>query len=161
MQREKNMRTRAGKDHKRQQHRQPGMALGAALCAVGPMTSALAAAPAPQVLDASSGRSGRQGSTCNNWCGMPQVQEVRPMQCGVLWFVHISKNGGSTAWDYLKKNAAPNGWKTADFGAQAYALGGPKRWRWNRTRGRRSDRASQAHFRDARGWDSRVSCRSR
>ena len=105
------------------------------MCAVGPMTSALAAAPAPQVLDASSGRSGRQGSTCNNWCGMPQVQEVRPMQCGVLWFVHISKNGGSTAWDYLKKNAAPNGWKTADFGAQAYALGGPKRWRWNESDG--------------------------
>merc|ERR1719364_466161 len=33
------------------------------------------------------------------------------MQCGVLWFVHIPKNGGSTTWDYLKRNAAANHWK--------------------------------------------------
>ena len=100
-----------------------------------PMASAVAMVPMPQALEAGGGLAGHQGGVCKNWCGLPQAQDLRPMQCGVLWFVHISKNGGSTTWDYLKRNAAVNSWKTAEIGAPAYALGGPKQWRWNESDG--------------------------
>ena len=89
-----------------------------------PWASAVAMAPMPQALDAGGDVAGHQGGTCKNWCGVPKAQDVRPMQCGVLWFVHIPKNGGSTTWDYLKRNAAANHWKTAEIGAPAFALGG-------------------------------------
>ena len=101
-----------------------------------PAASAVAMAPLlPQALDAGGSGAGRQGGVCKNWCGLPKAQDVRPMQCGVLWFVHISKNGGSTTWDYLKRNAASNHWKTAEIGAPAFALGGPKQWKWNESDG--------------------------
>ena len=108
--------------------------LGAALYAL-PGASAVAMAPMPQALDAGGDVAGHQGGTCKNWCGVPKAQDVRPMQCGVLWFVHIPKNGGSTTWDYLKRNAAANHWKTAEIGAPAFALGGPKQWKWNESDG--------------------------
>ena len=108
--------------------------LGAHLCAL-PGASAVAMAPMPQALDAGGDVAGHQGGTCKNWCGVPKAQDVRPMQCGVLWFVHIPKNGGSTTWDYLKRNAAANHWKTAEIGAPAFALGGPKQWKWNESDG--------------------------
>jgi hypothetical protein len=100
-----------------------------------PAASAVAMAPLPQALDAGGAVAGHQGGVCKNWCGLPKAQDVRPMQCGVLWFVHISKNGGSTTWDYLKRNAAVNHWKTAEIGAPAFALGGPKQWKWNESDG--------------------------
>jgi hypothetical protein len=100
-----------------------------------PGASAVAMAPMPQALDAGGDVAGHQGGACKNWCGVPKAQDVRPMQCGVLWFVHIPKNGGSTTWDYLKRNAAANHWKTAEIGAPAFALGGPKQWKWNESDG--------------------------
>lgn len=35
---------------------------------------------------------------------------MEPMGCGVLWFVHIGKTGGSTATDYMRDHAPGGGW---------------------------------------------------
>ena len=123
-----------------------------------PAASAVALSPLPQALDAGGGVAGHQGGVCKNWCGLPKAQDVRPMQCGVLWFVHISKNGGSTTWDYLKRNAAVNNWKTAEIGAPAFALGGPKQWKWNESDGWR-DAQLEMHQKEPKlivHWNARV-----
>jgi hypothetical protein len=34
------------------------------------------------------------------------------MRCGVLWFVHVPKTGGSTVSDWLRRHSLANGWGT-------------------------------------------------
>ena len=45
----------------------------------------------------------RQDVSCASWAGMPA--KVEPMQCGVLWFLHIAKTGGRDIITQLKGQA--------------------------------------------------------
>ena len=54
------------------------------------------------------------------WCGVgPRAQSLlaaaQPLRCGVLWFVHIGKTGGSTVADSLKAASGPARWDFVNF----------------------------------------------
>ena len=58
------------------------------------------------------------------WCGVnPRVQPLlataRPLRCGVLWFVHIGKTGGSTVDEFMKLASGHTKWDFVDFWGKA------------------------------------------
>ena len=77
---------------------------------------------------------------CKAWCGMPDTPT--PMKCGVLWFLHVPKTGGSTMASYFKQRARNHklhGWKFVDMWQDSSTIedarpGGPIYWGgWNKT----------------------------
>ena len=73
---------------------------------------------------------------CKAWCGMPD--KPKPMKCGVFWFLHVPKTGGTTLMSYFKQQAPRYGWKYADMWQMKVekedARPGPIHWgSWNKT----------------------------
>ena len=73
---------------------------------------------------------------CKAWCGMPD--KPKPMKCGVFWFLHVPKTGGTTLMSYFKQQAPLHGWKYADMWQMKVekddAQPGPIHWgSWNKT----------------------------
>jgi len=73
---------------------------------------------------------------CREWCGMPERPE--PMQCGVFWFLHVPKTGGTTLMKYFHANAEAQGWTYADMWKMKLnpneVGSGPLHWAtWNQT----------------------------
>jgi len=79
---------------------------------------------------------GYDDTPCKAWCGLPDKPE--PMKCGVFWFLHVPKTGGTTLMSYFKKSAEANGWKYADMWQMQVkpedSKPGPIHWgKWNMT----------------------------
>lgn len=58
------------------------------------------------------------------WCGVgprmqPLLAAARPLRCGVLWFLHIGKTGGSTVANFLKASQDTAGWQFVEFWGKA------------------------------------------
>jgi len=74
---------------------------------------------------------------CKAWCGMPD--RPKPMKCGVFWFLHVPKTGGTTLMSYFKQQSALHGWKYADMWQmqvkpEDVPKAGPIHWgKWNMT----------------------------
>lgn len=72
--------------------------------------------------DAEAPEGGADAGVCGQWCGVPgraalrlQKREVkRGGQCGLLWFTHPPRTGGTTVWNILKRKAMGNHWKYHD-----------------------------------------------
>jgi len=48
---------------------------------------------------------------CTAWAGLPNTfSEPMPHGCGVFWFLHIGKTGGTTVTDHLRAKASATGW---------------------------------------------------
>ena len=52
-----------------------------------------------------------------HWTGLPKTDEDAepPMQCGVMWFLHIPKTGGTTMHRHFSANAKAQGWAYANM----------------------------------------------
>ena len=75
-------------------------------------------------------------SPCKEWCGLPE--KTTPMKCGIFWFLHVPKTGGTTLMSYFNTHAAEQGWTYADMWNMAPKAGdaatGPIHWAtWNKT----------------------------
>eukprot|EP00316_Scyphosphaera_apsteinii_P011295 CAMPEP_0119302982 /NCGR_PEP_ID=MMETSP1333-20130426/4491_1 /TAXON_ID=418940 /ORGANISM="Scyphosphaera apsteinii, Strain RCC1455" /LENGTH=764 /DNA_ID=CAMNT_0007305525 /DNA_START=61 /DNA_END=2355 /DNA_ORIENTATION=+ len=42
---------------------------------------------------------------CTGWSGLRSPIEVQPMGCGLVWFLHIGKAGGTTVTSYMREQA--------------------------------------------------------
>ena len=70
------------------------------------------------------------------WTGVPKTdQEAEPpMQCGVMWFLHIPKTGGTTMHRHFSANARAQGWTYANM----WKLDVPEPERYPSTNGTRT-----------------------
>ena len=64
---------------------------------------------------------GQKGSERIKWCGLPQPSAAQKngahassSKCGLLWFTHIPKTGGSSVRMWLEENAEEHGWDFHD-----------------------------------------------
>ena len=46
--------------------------------------------------------------TCAEWCGIPD--KIVPIHCGVLWYLHIGKTGGTSVQLHLNKLSLSRNW---------------------------------------------------
>jgi len=53
-------------------------------------------------------------SACDEWCGLPQGESTH-MKCGLFWFLHVPKTGGTTLASWLKERAEMHGWSYANM----------------------------------------------
>ena len=52
---------------------------------------------------------------CSQWCGASDATfGTAPMQCGLLWFTHVPKNGGTSIVKMLEEAASAGGWRFHD-----------------------------------------------
>ena len=53
---------------------------------------------------------------CSEWCGGTRRERApdKQMECGLLWFTHISKTGGTSIQTMLQELAGANGWTFHD-----------------------------------------------
>tara|TARA_B110001452_G_scaffold6737_1_gene6117 strand:+ start:444 stop:1115 length:672 start_codon:yes stop_codon:yes gene_type:complete len=79
---------------------------------------------------------------CDEWRGVPPSDETAeaPMQCGVMWYLHVPKTGGTTMMHHLHTHAEEYGWKYADMWKmnippeEQNPLNTPHHWKtWNMT----------------------------
>ena len=47
--------------------------------------------------------------SCENWGGLPSAPPYQ-MSCGVFWFLHIGKTGGTSVTDHLRKMSREHGY---------------------------------------------------
>jgi len=69
---------------------------------------------------------------CSRWCGLaPRFQALAEshgvLQCGVIWFMHIGKTGGSTVTSLLRKLSMQTHWSFVDF----WDWQRNPKWQWN------------------------------
>ena len=52
-------------------------------------------------------------TNCTRWWRSIELSSgaMSPLQCGLVWFLHVSKSGGTTVANYLGRVAPQNGWK--------------------------------------------------
>lgn len=95
-----------------------------------------------------SGQLAGDGS-CPVWRGLPEASP-QPMQCGLLWYVHIGKTGGTSVTAHLRDNAARRNIPFAHLFSADYG----HRWKeWNSTAA-----AERAHSCDHDDWQCRICC---
>ena len=52
---------------------------------------------------------------CDEWTGTSAARTEKPLTCGVLWFLHIPKTGGTTLMRHFHANKGRNGWRYANM----------------------------------------------
>ena len=81
-------------------------------------------------------------SPCDEWRGVPPNDAAAdaPMSCGVMWYLHVPKTGGTTMMHHLHSHAEEYGWKYADMWKmripkqETNPLYSPHHWKtWNMT----------------------------
>ena len=83
---------------------------------------------------------------CEEWTGMVAAESEPPLTCGVLWFLHVPKTGGTTLMKHFHDNAGGglpgkrgiNGWRYANMWLNPVPIeargapGSPHQWAtWN------------------------------
>ena len=68
--------------------------------------------------------------SCQEWDGLSGEQLSSPRECGVLWYVHVTKTGGDTVKYHLQKLAASQSWPFFDLymPSSPLMLRRPRRW---------------------------------
>ena len=56
-------------------------------------------------------------SPCEQWTGLPPNDSVAeaPMKCGVLWYLHVPKTGGTTVMHHFHDNHERYNWRYANL----------------------------------------------
>ena len=56
-------------------------------------------------------------SACSRWTGLPEsdADAEPPMECGVLWYLHVPKTGGTTMSHYFESQHELHGWQYANM----------------------------------------------
>ena len=52
---------------------------------------------------------------CDEWTGLAAAKAEPPLTCGVLWYLHIPKTGGTTLMHHFHANKGRNGWRYANM----------------------------------------------
>ena len=52
---------------------------------------------------------------CDEWTGLAAAKAEPPLTCGVLWYLHIPKTGGTTLMRHFHANKGRNGWRYANM----------------------------------------------
>ena len=52
---------------------------------------------------------------CDEWTGTAAAKAEPPLTCGVLWYLHIPKTGGTTLMRHFHANKGRNGWRYANM----------------------------------------------